>query len=52
MCNYNQIRLGIKGNFSYLERTEKNKITVTAAVVIATTGSKMLEKKGSAGNSP
>ena len=36
----------------YLLRTEKNRITVTAATPIAMTGSQRLEKKGSAGIFP
>lgn len=52
MCNYNQIRYAFKGNFDYLDLTEKNKIIVTAAAPIATIGSNRLEKKGSGGSSP
>ena len=52
MRNNNQISKAFKGIYTYSERTEKNRITIVAAAAIATTGSKILEKKGSGGRSP
>lgn len=41
-----------KGNYYYLLRTVKNRYTETAAAPTISTGSKIVENKGSAGISP